>query len=61
MRIGGRAQAIALPFGRGRVVVAGEAAMFTEQDFPWGDRVGLTSDDAQQFALNVLHWLTRLI
>ena len=61
MRIGGRAQAIALPFGRGRVVVAGEAAMFTEQDFPWADRVGLTSEDDQQFALNVLHWLTRLI
>jgi len=61
MRIGGRAQAIAFNFGRGRVVVAGEAAMFTEQDFLWGDHVGLTTEDDQQFALNVLHWLTRLI
>jgi hypothetical protein len=58
---GGRAQAVALSFGRGRVVITGEAAMFTEQVFPWGERAGLTVEDDEQFALNVLHWLSRLI
>jgi len=60
---GDRAQAIALPFGKGRVVVAGEAAMFTSQRvrFPNGTNatVGLTVADDQQFALNVVHWLSR--
>lgn len=57
----GRAQAVALQVGRGRVVVAGEAAMFTEQIFPAIGRVGLTVDDDQQFALNILHWLSRAL
>lgn len=57
----GRAQAVALNFGRGRVVVAGEAAMFTEQIFPRLGRLGLTAEDDQKFTLNVLHWLSRLI
>ena len=61
VHIGGRAQAVALNFGRGRVVIAGEAAMFTEQVFPWGERVGLGNEDDEQFALNVMHWLSRLI
>jgi len=56
----GRAQAIALPFGKGRIVVAGEAAMFTEQIIPAVGKVGLRNADDQQFALNVLHWLSRL-
>ena len=60
-RVGGRAQAEALSFGRGRVVITGEAAMFTEQVFPWGEKAGLTVEDDEQFALNVLHWLSRLI
>lgn len=58
-RVGGRAQAVALTAGQGRVVVAGEAAMFTAQRTNSGDRVGLTSFDNQQFALNILHWLSR--
>ena len=57
----GRAQAIALPFGKGRVVVAGEAAMFTEQIIPSVGKVGLRNADDQQFALNVLHWLSHLL
>jgi len=61
MRIGGRAQAVALTVGRGRVVVAGEAAMFTEQIIPDLGRVGLTVDDDQQFVLNILHWLSRTL
>lgn len=39
----GRAQAVALTFGRGRVVILGDAAM-------------LSAD--KQFALNVMHWLS---
>jgi hypothetical protein len=58
-RVGGRAQAVALIVGNGRVVIAGEAAMFTAQRMNSGDRVGLASFDNQQFALNVLHWLSR--
>jgi hypothetical protein len=61
MHVGGRAQAVALSVGRGRVVVAGEAAMFTEQIIPDLGRVGLTAEDDQQFALNVLHWLSRAL
>ena len=60
----GRAQAVALSVGKGRVVVAGEAAMFTAQRFATGgsiDRIGLTAVDDQQFTLNTLHWLSRLI
>ena len=57
----GRVQAVAFDFGRGRVVVSGEAAMFTEQIMPRLGRVGLTAEDDQQFTLNILHWLSRLI
>jgi hypothetical protein len=57
----GRAQAVALTFGKGRVVIAGEAAMFTEQLIPGHGRVGLHDYDDQQFALNTLHWLSKLI
>lgn len=57
----GRAQAVALAFGKGRVVIAGEAAIFTEQIIPGLGRVGLRDRDDQQFALNTMHWLSRLI
>jgi hypothetical protein len=65
--IGGRAQGLAMPFGAGRVVVLGEAAMLSAQiatlpnqaPFPFGMNVPGTDD--KQFALNVLHWLTRLL
>ncbi|HEX4739183.1 MAG TPA: hypothetical protein VH331_16655 [Allosphingosinicella sp.] len=64
-RVGARAQALAFTLGKGRVVVAGEAAMFSAQivHFPGGEtmRMGLWADDDEKFALNVLHWLTRLI
>lgn len=63
--VGGRAQALALVRGRGRVVVLGEAAMLTSQlsgaeKVRWG---GLNNPklDNEQFALNVLHWLSKLI
>ena len=65
----GRAQAIAFDYGRGRVVVLGEAAMLSAQyaDMAPVNRlhypVGLNHPglDNRQFALNVMHWLTRLI
>jgi hypothetical protein len=61
------AQGIAMAFGTGRVVVLGEAGFLSAQliRFPDGRelRFGLNTSghDNQQFALNVLHWLTRLL
>jgi hypothetical protein len=67
----GRFQGLAFDFGKGRVVVLGEAAMFGSQ-FVLGTearqmgkdrlRIGLNRpdlDDNQQFALNVMRWLAR--
>jgi hypothetical protein len=67
----GRFQGLAFGFGKGRVVVLGEASMFSSQ-FVLGTearqmrkdrlRIGLNRpdvDDNQQFALNVLRWLAR--
>jgi hypothetical protein len=55
--VAGLAQAVALPYGRGRVVVLGEAAALTAQ------RIGMNRRDVdnQQFALNIVHWLMGLI
>jgi hypothetical protein len=64
---GGRAQGIAMTYGDGRVVVLGEAGMLSAQlvRFPNGreTRFGLNvpGNDNQQFALNVLHWLSGLL
>ena len=58
----GRAQAIALSLGRGRVVVLGEAAMATAQLSAYdGSPFGMNVDgnDNRRFVLNVVHWLTR--
>ena len=55
----GRAQAIALTFGKGRVVVAGEAAMYTAQNTNFG--MNYPGTDDKQFVLNVMHWLTGLL
>jgi len=65
--IAGRAQGIALSFGQGRVVALGEAGFLTAQLIRWPDgrevRFGMNvpGSDDQQFALNVMHWLSRLI
>jgi hypothetical protein len=64
--VGGRAQGLAFSLGRGRVVVLGEAAMLSAQVFPAADgsqaRMGMNvpGNDDKQFALNVMHWLSRL-
>jgi hypothetical protein len=57
---GGRAQAVALTRGRGRVVVIGEAAMLTAQLDDNGNRFGmnLPGIDNQAFALNLFDWLS---
>jgi len=68
----GRAQAIAFDFGKGRVVVLGEAAMLSaqivkgaaaqisgQQEMLMGmNRKGI---DNRQLALNIMHWLSRLL
>jgi hypothetical protein len=65
-KLEGRAQGIAMPFGKGRVVVFGEAAMFSaqvatidSQSFRAG--MNVPGNDDRQFALNVMHWLARSI
>lgn len=62
----GRAQGVALRFGKGRVVIVGEAAMFSAQrlpspkpgepDFLFG--MNAQGNDDKQFVLNTLHWLS---
>jgi hypothetical protein len=62
------AQGLAFDHGLGRVVVLGEAGMLTAQILKFADdpsndvRFGLQTPghDDQQFALNLLHWLSRL-
>jgi hypothetical protein len=61
-----RAQGVALEFGKGRVIIVGEAAMFSAQlaksnkpgkpDFRFG--MNAPGNDDRQFALNALHWLS---
>ena len=60
----GRAQAIAFDYGRGRVVVLGEAAMLSAQVAgPKRVPVGMNApgNDDRQFALNVMRWLGRVL
>ena len=60
----GRAQGLTLSFGKGRVVVLGEAAMLSAQlggpnQMPFGmNRPGI---DNRQLALNIVHWLSGLL
>jgi hypothetical protein len=68
-----RFQGLAFSFGKGRVVVLGEASMFSSQFSLGLDarrrgkdrlRIGLNRpdlDDNQQFALNVVRWLARAL
>ena len=60
----GRAQAIALKFGKGRVLVQGEAAMLSAQisgpeKHPMG--MNVPGSDDRQYALNVMHWLSGVL
>ncbi len=55
----GRAQLIAFELGKGRVVVSGEAAMFTAQIAGRRHKMGMNEpgNDDRQFVTNVLRWL----
>lgn len=59
------AQGLAMEFGRGRLVITGEAAMFSAQVIHQGSepdfRFGMNGpgNDDRQFALNTLRWLSR--
>ena len=60
----GRAQGVAMKFGKGRVVVMGEAGMLSAQlvgpqRIPFGmNRPGI---DNRQLALNIMHWLSGVL
>lgn len=60
----GRSQGIAMKFGKGRVIVMGEAGMLSAQIVgplrtPFGmNRPGI---DNRQLALNIMHWLSGLL
>lgn len=60
----GRAQALAIKFGKGRVVVQGEAAMLSAQvsgaeNRPMG--MNVPGNDNRQYALNLMHWLSGIL
>ncbi len=61
----GRAQGLAMKFGEGRVVVMGEAAMLTAQlGGPEKAKFGglnQTGIDNRQLALNIMHWLSKVL
>lgn len=60
----GRSQAVALKFGKGRVVVQGEAAMLSAQISGAEKRqVGMNVPgyDNKQYALNLMHWLSGVL
>jgi len=65
INIGGWSQAAFKKYGKGRVVVAGEAAMFTAQlAGPQMYRAGMNSPEAKenhQLLLNIIHWLDGVI
>ncbi len=54
----GRCQALAMEFGKGRIVICGEAAMFTSLE---GPGMNFPGTDNKQFLLNIAHWLSKLI
>ncbi len=69
----GGAQGIALQFGKGRAIVLGEAAMLSAQLLQGEEarsimgkdviQMGMNRDDFdnKQLALNIMHWLSRLL
>jgi hypothetical protein len=55
-----------MEFGRGRVIVLGEAAMLSAQLGISPNRtekmgMNVPGTDNRQFALNIMHWLSRLL
>ncbi len=68
--VGGRAQGVAMNFGKGKVAVFGEAGLFTAQivRFNSGNQrleqrfgMNVPGNDNRQLVLNVLHWLSGIL
>lgn len=63
----GRAQGIAMKFGKGKLVVLGEAGLLSAQIVRYADGtemkfgMNVPGNEDRQFALNVLHWLSGLL
>lgn len=59
----GRAQGLALEFGKGRVVILSESSMLTAQVGSRGFRFGMNISgiDNRQLALNIMHWISGLL
>jgi hypothetical protein len=60
----GRAQGLAMKFGKGRLIVMGEAGMLSAQIvMPQGAKFGMNRAgiDNRQLALNMMHWLSGLL
>jgi hypothetical protein len=62
----GRAQGIAMKFGKGRVIVLGEAGMLSAQvvsNGPQQMKFGMNRPgiDNRQLALNIMHWLSGML
>ena len=59
----GRAQALAMELDNGRVVILGEAGMLRAQGNNDETRVGMNVPgyDNRKLALNIMHWLSRMI
>jgi len=60
----GSSQAVALKFGKGRVLVQGEADMLSAQISGAEKRtigMNVPGNDDRQYALNVMHWLSGLL
>jgi len=62
--VAGHTQGLAMKFGKGRVVILGEAAMLSAQVFGRANtRMGMNVPglDNRQFALNIMHWLSGVL
>jgi hypothetical protein len=62
--VAGQSQGLAIKFGKGRVVMMGEAAMLSAQvSGPQNRPMGMNvpGSDNKQLVLNIMHWLTGLL
>ena len=62
--VAGQAQGLAIKFGKGRVVMLGDAAMLSAQvSGPQNRPMGMNvpGGDNKQLLLNIMHWLTGLL
>ena len=61
--VNGRAQGIAFEVEKGRIVILGEAGMLRANRERGGARVGMNMPDYdnRQLAINIMHWLSRIL